>query len=71
MRREPFLQTRMSGSASHLSSGTNTFILVSSVTLASMLAVGLMPSGLAVSMTSEIFAFTEVSETVGQTPASY
>src|SRR5829696_1585740 len=48
MRRAPFLQTRMSESASHLSSGTNTFILVSSVTLARMLAVGLIPSDLAV-----------------------
>src|ERR671913_856838 len=71
MCKAPFLQTRMSESASHLSSGTNTLILVSSVTLASMLAVGFMPSGLAVSMTLDISAFTEVSETVGQSPASY
>src|SRR5215203_2925138 len=71
MRRAPFLQTSISASASHLSSGTNNFILVNSVTLASMLAVGLMPSGLAASMTFEIFAFTEVSETVGQIPSSY
>src|SRR5215207_8163678 len=71
MYRAPFLQTRMFESASHLSSGTKTFILVSSVTLASMLAVGLIPSGLALSMTLEISAFTEVSLTTGQMPASY
>src|SRR5215210_5055030 len=71
MLRAPFLQTRMSGSASHLSSGTKTFTRVSSVTLPRMLAVGLIPSGLAASMMEEISPFTEVSETVGQVPALY